>query len=89
MLTDNYHPLTGEGLAARVRSPVGIFSAREPAVSDREAVMMLDDPNRGMPAGMPVWLVIEELLVEGLGRGHIRLLCVPGNHALLTRTDFV
>ena len=89
MPADDHRPLTGEELAARIRNPVGMPSIRELAASGREAVVVFDDLSRGTPAGMLVRLVIEELLAGGLGREHIRLLCALGNHAPLTRADFV
>ena len=89
MPADNRKPLTGEELADRIRHPVGTPSIRSLAAGGREAAIVFDDLSRGTPAGVLVRLVIEELLTGGLGREHIRLLCALGNHAPLTRADFV
>ena len=89
MPADNRKPLTGEELADRIRHPVGMPSIRSLAAGGREAAIVFDDLSRGTPAGVLVRLVIEELLAGGLGREHIRLLCDLGNHAPLTRADFV
>ena len=89
MPADDLPPLTEEALLQRIRNPVGMSPIRELAAGGKEAVIVFDDLSRGTPAGVLARLVIRELLAAGMTREHIRLLCALGNHAPLTRADFV
>lgn len=89
MEADRRPPLTRGEIAERIRAPVGMSPIREMARRGREAVVVFDDLSRGTPARIPAELVVEELLSGGVGMEHIRFLCALGNHAPLTRADFV
>ena len=86
---DRRQPLTRGQIARRIQNPVGMPSIRELAQSGGEAAIVFDDLSRGTPAQIPAELAVEELLAGGIGPEHIRFLCALGNHAPLTRTDFV
>lgn len=89
MPADSMPPLTREAVADRIRSPLGMSTIREMARHGKEAVIVFDDLSRGTPAQIPAEVVVEELLAGGLEKEHIRFLCALGNHAPLTRADFV
>ena len=82
-------PLTREEIGRRIRESVGMPSIQEVARGGQEAEIVFDDLSRGTPVRVPAEIVVEELLAGGLGPEHIRFLCALGNHAPLTRADFV
>lgn len=89
MEADSCRPLDRDEIARRIGSPIGMPTIRELARRGREAIIVFDDLSRGTPVRAPAELVVEELLAGGLGPEHIRFLCALGNHAPLTRADFV
>lgn len=89
MPADRLPPLSREEMRRAIRKPIGMGSIREMAQKGREAVIVFDDLSRGTPARIPAELAVEELLAGGIGEDHIRFLCALGNHAPLTRADFV
>lgn len=89
MDADLRKPLRREEIQRKLRQPLGMPSIQEMARQGKEAVIVFDDLSRGTPARIPAELVVEELLAGGLGKEHIRFLCALGNHAPLSRADFV
>lgn len=86
---DSRPPLTRAEIARRMDDPTGMPTIRELAEQGREAVIVFDDLSRGTPVRVPAELAVEALMAGGIGPEHIRFLCALGNHAPLTRADFV
>ncbi len=89
MQADALPELTREEMLSALRHPIGMPSIRELAEQGSEAVIVFDDLSRGTRAQIPAELAVEELLAGGIGADRIRFLCALGNHAPLTRADFV
>lgn len=89
MPADGLPALTREEMRRKIRDPFGAKTIREMAEEGCEAVIVFDDLSRGTPAQIPAELAVEELLAGGIDADHIRFLCALGNHAPLTRADFV
>lgn len=89
MEADRLPPLTEEQLRETLRNPLGSPPIRELARRGRTAVIVFDDMSRGTPVAPLAHLVLEELEAGGISGDQVRFLCALGNHAPLTREDFV
>ena len=86
---DFWPPLSNEQIRDRIRNPLGSKTVRQFAEEGTEAIIVVDDLSRGTPVRPIAEFVLEELLAGGISKEHIRFICALGNHAALTRADFV
>lgn len=86
---DSLPKMSLQQMLEKIRSPIGMPAIQEMARSGHEAVIVFDDMSRGTPVRELAELVVAELERGGIGPEHIRFLCALGNHAALTRKDFV